>query len=276
MTRDLRARDWRAIAELGGEMLELLDVAPWDLEGALAHFLTCVERFAGGEAAVLGSHAVCVQRERPLPADPLLGWRVLNASHHGIAAQVAKHRERWFLEGERYLADPLTQLVARTTGRHRALRRCDYFSDHAWARTSQWNEIERPFGIGSRLLVGFSLDERREIIYEVDLERSRALSERRTDLVLTAVEHLGWFHARFARHRGLAGARTPLSPREQATLEYLLTGLSEKEIAAACGLTERSLHQVVVTVYRKFGVRSRAELMALVLRGHPVGTKPTR
>ena len=61
--------------------------------------------------------------------------------------------------------------------------------------------------------------------------------------------------------------RPSLSPRERDTLEALLTGASEKQIALALGISCHTVHQYVKRIYRAFGVRSRAELMASLLRG---------
>lgn len=70
------------------------------------------------------------------------------------------------------------------------------------------------------------------------------------------------------------GAMRPcgyLSPRVRQALLHLLTGESEEEIAEQMSITPGTLHQHVVTVYRSFGVRSRAELMALWLSGEFAG-----
>lgn len=56
-----------------------------------------------------------------------------------------------------------------------------------------------------------------------------------------------------------------LSRRATQTLDELLGGASEKEIADRMGLSAHTVHQYVKTVYRAFGVRSRAELMARCL-----------
>ena len=61
------------------------------------------------------------------------------------------------------------------------------------------------------------------------------------------------------------GQDTALSPRESETLEQLLGGGSEKEIADRMGLSAHTVHQYVKAVYRAFRVRSRAELMARCL-----------
>jgi len=58
-----------------------------------------------------------------------------------------------------------------------------------------------------------------------------------------------------------------LAPRLRNTLQHLLHGMSEKEIAAKSGLTRNTVHEYVKHIYSYFGVSSRAELMAKVLRG---------
>jgi DNA-binding NarL/FixJ family response regulator len=53
-----------------------------------------------------------------------------------------------------------------------------------------------------------------------------------------------------------------LSPRLRQTLDCLLEGHSEKEIADRLGLSATTIHQYVTALYRHFGVQSRAQLMA--------------
>lgn len=79
------------------------------------------------------------------------------------------------------------------------------------------------------------------------------------------------------RASGGAGLTTPppmgggvarvdgLSPRMQQTLECLLAGASEKEVAAKLGLSSHTVHDYVKKLYRHFKVSSRAELLATVL-----------
>lgn len=70
---------------------------------------------------------------------------------------------------------------------------------------------------------------------------------------------------RYCMVLGLMPGQEATTPREQETLQHLLCGLSEKEIGVAMGLTHRSAHQYVTTIYRKLQVNSRAQLMALWL-----------
>jgi DNA-binding NarL/FixJ family response regulator len=53
-----------------------------------------------------------------------------------------------------------------------------------------------------------------------------------------------------------------LPPRQQQTLKHLLTGDSEKQIAAKLSVSRHTVHVYVKDLYRRFGASSRAELLA--------------
>jgi DNA-binding CsgD family transcriptional regulator len=63
---------------------------------------------------------------------------------------------------------------------------------------------------------------------------------------------------------GEAGPFVSLSPRLRQTLERLLVGDSEKEVAARLGLSRHTVHVYVKTLYRRFDVSSKGELFAAV------------
>jgi DNA-binding CsgD family transcriptional regulator len=58
----------------------------------------------------------------------------------------------------------------------------------------------------------------------------------------------------------------PMSPRVAQTLELLLAGDSEKQIAGKLKISQHTVHDYVKRVYRQFGVGTRAELLALWVR----------
>lgn len=58
-----------------------------------------------------------------------------------------------------------------------------------------------------------------------------------------------------------------LAPYEQRVLKLLLTDAAEKQIAHRLGLADSTTHSYVTAIYRKFGVRGRAGLMSLWVRG---------
>ena len=64
--------------------------------------------------------------------------------------------------------------------------------------------------------------------------------------------------------------RDGLSRRLNETLSLLLDGRSEKEAAAALGLSSRTVHDYVTALYDHFRVSSRAELLAYFIRRQPV------
>lgn len=64
-------------------------------------------------------------------------------------------------------------------------------------------------------------------------------------------------------------ARRRISLRQQMVLERLLSGDSEKQVAARLGRSRHTVHRHVTALYRRFRVSSRAELMARFLAGEP-------
>ena len=69
-----------------------------------------------------------------------------------------------------------------------------------------------------------------------------------------------------ARSTASPGSRVPLSPRMRQTLERLLAGDSEKQIAARLGLSRHTVHVYVKSLYQRFDVNSRGELFAKFVR----------
>lgn len=59
-----------------------------------------------------------------------------------------------------------------------------------------------------------------------------------------------------------AGELPPLSPRMRQTLDALLDGDSEKQIARKLSLSKHTVHVYVKAIYRGFAVNSRGELLS--------------
>lgn len=107
---------------------------------------------------------------------------------------------------------------------------------------------------------------------------------RRSDSIYFTIDKAGWLAAaatakrdplpllrsifnQLARERYHVPAtpRRPLSQRREQTLQLLLAGCSEKEVAAQMGITRYTVHEHVKRIYRIFAVTTRAELMARLL-----------
>ena len=64
---------------------------------------------------------------------------------------------------------------------------------------------------------------------------------------------------------GALHASSILSRRERETYRYLLTSMSEGEIAEQMRLSSHTVHDYARKLYKKFNVKGRVGLMALVL-----------
>ena len=58
----------------------------------------------------------------------------------------------------------------------------------------------------------------------------------------------------------------PLSPRQRQTLELLLAGNAEKQIAGRLNISRHTVHVYVKSLYKRFDVNSRSELLAKWVR----------
>jgi len=70
-----------------------------------------------------------------------------------------------------------------------------------------------------------------------------------------------------ASHASLvASIRPPLSPRQSQTLELLLAGDSEKQLARKLAISPHTAHIHIKTIYKRLGVSSRGELLSRFVR----------
>jgi DNA-binding CsgD family transcriptional regulator len=253
----LSAGLWRALAELSGELIELpagdIDLA---IHRAMEHLCDLVR---AREAFVGFGHAC--RRDRRGQSD---GWRVARVLYHGQTPDRLRLRQALEVPILNFVDDPLLRAMVEEGGAHRAHLRREIIDDALWEKNAPaLRELFRKLGIVDRLFAVHATTQRAAIFIGFDrgIEDDSFGPLERT-LLLYSVHVLDWFWQRAARAHGLIGAAQPLSPRERECLKYLLGCEAEKAIASVLGLTDRTLHQYVVSLYRKLGVRSRAELMA--------------
>ena len=162
-----------------------------------------------------------------------------------------------------------TVKILRSGGAFRVLTlRDDLISFEQFRQTVHYRLYYEPYGITDRMWVGFPVSADVDSGFVFDrLERSGRGSFTAEDKIRAAflLEGIKWFHHRLVRDRKVAAGHSPCTPAEGKALGLLLTGKSEKEIADALGLGLGTVHSRITTIYRKFGVRGRAELMALWL-----------
>lgn len=177
---------------------------------------------------------------------------------------------------ERYMAylrdlgpqgDPIFQALTDVSGRLLTRTRSAIVSDGVWYRSTAFNEYRKPAG-NDHCLVSVCQVSDQGAIAAIVLSRGRA--ER--DFAPGEVRLLEFFHGELGRlvGRQLVSATEPspeeLSPRLRQTLACLIDGDSEKQVAGRLGLSPTTVHQYVTMLYRRFGVRSRGQLLAHVLR----------
>jgi DNA-binding CsgD family transcriptional regulator len=68
----------------------------------------------------------------------------------------------------------------------------------------------------------------------------------------------------------------PLTPRERDVLRQLVSGGTNREVGEALGMTPKTVMHHTVAIYRKLGVRGRAEAVAWALRTGASDRAPLR
>lgn len=196
------------------------------------------------------------------PQDALAGWRL---RHSLVTVDVSADEVQAFGLAARSFEDAYAAAVVAGAGRARALLRSDAVTDEQWAGC-QTRVFLEGLGIVDNLVAARPIAEGVELVLSVHRVKPPPFSRADADLLHEAIDGMGLIGSRLARSFGLPGPQA-LSPRERQTLSKLLQGRSEAEVADELALSPRTVHDYVVSVHRKLGVRSRGELLALWLAG---------
>jgi DNA-binding CsgD family transcriptional regulator len=97
--------------------------------------------------------------------------------------------------------------------------------------------------------------------HRLSFRKAQPFSEAARALVRVLVEH-GWMLDRLLE----TSVPQRLPRRLRQTLELLLTGCSEKQLALTLQLSTHTVHDYVRELYKRLGVSSRSELFAQALR----------
>jgi DNA-binding CsgD family transcriptional regulator len=252
--------DWPRLACTAIELSEM--AAAGDVEATSERLLGQVCELLDVDNALLG--LAVHDREGECG---IAGWtpRV----NHRYGADAARYTEiigHWFRSRHNFERDPGTDLLARTAGAPRAFLRTQAIDDRSWKRSPMF-ELYEALGTSDRVTGACPAGPGVELTITAYAHGGHLFRDRDRDVLASFLGLVQPAARRLALAHGLGGATRPLTPRERETLRYLLEGLAERDVARASGLTWRSTHQVVAGIYRKFGVSSRAELMARFLRG---------
>lgn len=198
--------------------------------------------------------------------DPLRGWRVavIQALHPAIAKPPAEGHFREIMRvWDRREMDPSFLLPMRDVG---AFRTYSFRRDlpPEWFETPFYKHHYGSIGAHDGAYVAFPLNEDCESHFA--FYSGEIIDEAKIARLAYALRGIKWFHRRLMLSHGLLSATTPLTPTERKVLQLLLTEVSEKHVAHQLGLAVSTTHQHVASIFRKFGVRSRAGLMSAWLR----------
>jgi DNA-binding CsgD family transcriptional regulator len=164
--------------------------------------------------------------------------------------------------------------MAKSAGAFRTLTLRELHDMDTFVRTEHYKTCFVPFGITDRMWSVFPVNEDCEVAFILDrVGRRPRFNAREKQMVSAVLRPLAWFHrtAMLAHGVNLGDAR--LSPRERDVCLKLLGAQPEKEIAADLGLTLATTRSYIQNIYRKFGVKGRAGLMALWLGSAGSGTR---
>lgn len=245
---------------------ELADFDTADAERFLDHLLAALCSFANAQNACWFG---AVRLSDIGPTDPLRGWRprgVYYLRPSLLLDRVTKGHVDNIEQGE---VDVTMVRNVAMAGRFRANRLVD-LAPEGWFESEFFRRTVLAIGRIDAIYAGVPINDDAECYFGVFRDTGQPrFSEADRDLVAYILRGLKWLCRRQMLSRGLMIASAPLTSAEREVLGGLLTGLSEKQIAAAREQSPHTTHEHVTNIYRKFGVKNRAALMALWLGNSP-------
>lgn len=266
MTYDATQTTWASLVSLWTSIARRPEN---DAPGSLLTFIESVRAALDSPRAF----AVVAGRYGPDADDPIGGWKVIDVIHASeTPPEVLEVVSEYASDRNNLLDDPATVRLVNGTGL-RVFRRADLMDESDGASVPSAKLVEKT-GVGDRIVSALPVSDWAEVYFGFDrLAGAEAFTDADVEFVRNALQGLAWLGRNVALCYGLMSDRGPFAPREREALSLLLDGMSEKQVAAAMGLTKASAHQYVVSIYRKLGVRSRGELTALWIHR---GERPTK
>jgi DNA-binding NarL/FixJ family response regulator len=248
----VRAEDVRKVLRLARECRELLDSG----QCASSHLLDGLTRTTRSQVAIhLNATGV---RRAAIPV-------VSDVKERGWANESDRERIYEYVAKTRLDEDPMTAVMLARNEQLVTMSRAEAISQSAWDKSELRNDVHRPAGIDDSLL-SIARRKRPGHVRVLVLKRARGeapYSIEECEIVHFLHDELGWLFD--ATPANQIAPEDEWSAREREVFRLLLTGASEKCIAAALDLSVHTVHGYVKNVYRRVGVTSRAELMAIAL-----------
>lgn len=242
-----------------------------EAEGSLRHLSLKLKELLHADN-VKWMAAVRVLHGPQAKQDPLLGWRLRAAydlipdppEYQRLIAPIY-HRNN-HLDPE-FLIGLATHAMVAEAGNFRVHRMRDGWIPYREFSKSQHYKLHyTELGITDRMWISFPLNAHTESIFLIDRSKNtKHFSKKEALLVGTILRGIRGFHRRQILSRGLMIGKNTLSPVFQRIVQKLLSGLSEKEISISQGQSLSTTHKYIGTIYERFGVKGRTELMSLWL-----------
>lgn len=259
MTDDERESIYRLWDELAGSSAAQVDQACRRLMQTLASWIGADN--AGWLAAVRLLH------EEHAARDAMNGWRVKAIQYLYPPTDAELLAASRIVKSHNQQPGLTTVAALRGSGAFRVHRLYDGFVDLDQLKsTAYYRAYYEAFGVDDRLWVGVPINADAESYFVFDKRRTESrFSQRDAELAAFAIRGLGWFCRQLFYSHGLIVAQEPLTPKQRQVVQLLLTEKPEKQIAAELGLSPHTTHGYVKEIYRKYGVKGRAGLMAIWL-----------
>ncbi|MBX3469022.1 MAG: helix-turn-helix transcriptional regulator [Planctomycetes bacterium] len=259
---ELARKDLREVLDLVCSLDELMAAGARD--EARRVLLASTQRLLGARSVMW---SIFDLERSPASAPPPRGAVLLDFG--GLDEWQLAATQKPFFEDGAYIEHPLVPELRAMPGRVRAHLRPDLVPDRVWERHPH-AAFARMLGFDSNGGGMAPIAPGREVLLGVGREVGEPpLGARERALLGALLGALRWFFRQLAEPLAddagrlrLEGLRARLAPRLRTIFDALLTGRSEKEIAALAGLSPRTVHKYVEHVYRAAGVSSRLELMA--------------
>jgi DNA-binding CsgD family transcriptional regulator len=227
----------------------------------------------GGICALIGAQNAswigAVRLGEPEPVDPVKGWRpraIRQLHPTPLLEQMANEQSDLLEAGS---VDETTIANVAGAGQYRVNRLCDLVPA-SWFKGDYYRVFYLGVGRRDTIWAGVPINDDAESYFGFHRGLDQApFGTGEKEIVGFALRGLRWFHRQQMLSEGLGVASSPLTQLEQRVLRGLLRGLTEKQIAAANAQSPHTTHEYVKRILRKYGVGSRAALMALWLGKRP-------
>jgi len=258
--RLVRSDDVRALYRLLGEVREIMRVDPVAI--AKTHAIRGLCEIVGGSVG-----AILVDNDH----GPHRRGRLVDMNGHNVLGADLLNMAREYLENGP-VVDPALGPFRTRHAQVVTLTRQELVDDHSWYGSPFVSETRRR----ARLDNAIYSKRQTGCPHTIDsLCVNRPWGDRPFEVEDRNLVHLfqleaSWLYDR-SGSKSRPGTRHDLTPREKQTLKLLLAGAAEKAIASEMDLSLHTVHGYVKNIYARFGLSTRAQLLAFLLNDR-VGT----